>query len=225
MRAALLAAAARLGAVLREGDAALMVAGEGVCGVRVGAETLEADVVVLAAGAWAPALLAPLGRALAIAPQRGQIVHLRLPGQDTSAWPVILPMSAHYLLAFEDSRVVVGATREDAGFDYRLTARGLAEVLAEAFRVAPGLADATVIETRVGFRPVGPDHRPMLGGVPGIAGLVIGNGLGAAGLTIGPYAGRLLAGLALGEKPEIDFLPFTPAWGEPTAAAAHPALR
>ena len=53
---------------------------------------------MVAAGAWAPALLQPLGGSLAIEPQRGQIVHLQLPGQDTRAWPVVLPPGSHYLV-------------------------------------------------------------------------------------------------------------------------------
>jgi D-amino-acid dehydrogenase len=135
---------------------------------------------------------------LHIEPQRGQIVHLHLPGVETAEWPVIFPLGGHYLLAFDDSRVVVGATREPGvGFDYRVTAAGQAEVLTQALHVAPGLATATMIETRVGFRPVGPG-RPVLGYVEGSDWLLIGNGLGAAGLTIGPLGGRMLAEAALG---------------------------
>ena len=153
----------------------------------------------------------PLGIALPIEPQRGQIVHLHLPGLDTREWPVVLPPGSHYLLAFDDSRVVAGATRESGvGFDYRVTASGQAEVLADALEVAPGLAAATILETRVGFRPVGPDVRPLLGPVRGLDGLVIGNGLGAAGLTIGPFAGRLLGDVALGREPLLDIAPFDP---------------
>jgi D-amino-acid dehydrogenase len=87
---------------------------------------------------------------------------------------------------------------------------GQAQVLAEALHVAPGLGVATVVETRVGFRPVGPGVRPMLGAVPGIEGLYVGNGLGAAGLTIGPLGGRLLAGAALGAAPSLELGPFAP---------------
>jgi D-amino-acid dehydrogenase len=185
-----------------------------------------ADVVVVAAGAWAPALLKPAGIDLPVAPQRGPIVHQRLPGQDTHRWPVILPRGSHYLVAFDDSRIVVGATRETgAGFDDRVTAAGQAEVLTEALNVAPGLAAATLIETRVGFRPIGPDVRPMLGPVGGIEGLVIGNGLGAAGLTIGPLAGRLLAVVALGRRPELSLAPFDPLRRPASARHAIPVLR
>ena len=211
MAAGLLRAALGLGARQVEGQAGLLAEGNRVTGVAIRDATIGADGVIVAAGAWAPSLLSPLGITLSIEPQRGQIVHLRLPEQDTRDWPVVLPEGSHYLLAFDDSRVVVGATRESgAGFDYRVTAGGQAEVLANALRVAPGLATASVIETRVGFRPVGPDVRPLLGAVDGLDGLLIGNGLGAAGLTIGPFAGRLLAYAALGRDMAFDLAAFDP---------------
>lgn len=211
LAAALLAGAQAHGATLRLGTATLRVVGARVTGVIVDDETLPADGVVVAAGAWAPPLLRPLGIVLPIEPQRGQITHLRLMGQDTSAWPVILPPGAHYLLAFDDSRIVVGATRETgAGFDHRITAAGQAEVLREALSVAPGLGEATLIETRIGFRPVAPEIRPLLGLAGGWQGLAIGNGLGASGLTMGPWAGKLLAEAVLGRTPEIDLAAFDP---------------
>ncbi|MFB9566642.1 NAD(P)/FAD-dependent oxidoreductase, partial [Saccharopolyspora hordei] len=198
------------GARLVNGTASVVADGA-VRGVRVGEEFVGADAVVAAAGAWSPQLLEPLGVRVRVAPQRGQIVHLRLPGVDTTRWPVVLPRTRHYLLAFDDSRVVVGATREDGtGFDHRVTAAGVAEVLGEALAVAPGLADATHVETRIGFRPVGPDDRPLLGAVPQVAGLVVVNGLGASGLTVGPWAGAVAARLARGAAPGIDLTPYDP---------------
>ena len=74
----------------------------------------------------------------------------------------------HYILAFAPNRVVCGATREhDAGFDVRVTGAGVAEVLAEAFRVAPGLGSATIAEVRVGLRPFSRDSLPLIGPAPG----------------------------------------------------------
>lgn len=206
-----LAAALRRGA---EARGAQVIAGAAELlptGARVGAERIDADRIVVAAGAWAPTLLAPLGIDLPVEPQRGQITHLRLDGVDTAAWPVILPPSSHYLLAFGGGRIVVGATREaGAGFDTRVTAAGQAEVLNEALAVAPGLASATLVETRVGMRPAGPDLRPLLGRVNGRSDLVVGNGLGPSGLTIGPYAGRLLAQLVLDQATDLDLAPYDP---------------
>ncbi|GAA2608313.1 FAD-dependent oxidoreductase [Streptomyces axinellae] len=209
--AALRRAAARHGARLIEAEARVEAEGDRVGAVHAGGERLTADAVIDAAGAWSAALLAPLGVRLAVVPQRGQIVHLRLPGADTAQWPVVLPPTRHYLLAFDDSRIVVGATREEgSGFDHRVTAAGLAEVLDEALAVAPGLAGATHLETRVGFRPTGPDPLPLLGPVPGLRGLIVANGLGASGLTMGPYAGSLAARIALGTDPGTDLTAYAP---------------
>ena len=105
--------------------------------------------------------------------------------------------------------------RASAGLDYRVTPAGLAEVLGEALAVAPGLAGGTYLETRVGFRPVGPGIRPLLGPVPGLDGVVIATGLGATGLTMGPLAGSLAAQAALGLAPAIDLGPYAPLPGAP----------
>jgi D-amino-acid dehydrogenase len=203
--------ATRSGAAFLRGTARLEASGGSIRGVRVDDNLIETDEVILTGGAWANNALSPLGFRIAVEPQRGQILHLRLSGVETARWPVLLPLTPYYLLAFDDSRVVVGATRETgSGFDYRVTATGLAEILQVALSIAPGLANATVLETRVGFRPMPKDAKPMMGRIKGVEGLIVGNGLGHSGLMIGPYAGKLLAELALRFEPEIDLSPYTP---------------
>ncbi|MEU8634152.1 FAD-dependent oxidoreductase [Amycolatopsis sp. NPDC048633] len=205
LRRALLSAAERRGAKFVEGEVAFRADGT----VTSASGPLEADSIVVAAGAWSRELLAPLGIDLPVTPHRGQISHFDLPGTDTSAWPVVLPRTSHYLLAFPGGRVVAGATREaESGFDYRVTAAGQREVLDNALTVAPGLADATLAETRVGFRPGTPDGLPILGLLrPGLA---VSTGFGAGGLTNAPFAGKLVAEVALGEDPGFDLTPFAP---------------
>lgn len=210
--AALRRAAGRNGATVLPGDAALRCAHGAVEGVTVADQFLAADAVVAATGAWTDAFVEPAGLTLGVTAQRGQIVHIGLGMTDTSRWPAILPSgTGHYMVAFDDSRVVAGATRETgSGFDYRITPGGLAEVLHEALAVAPGLASGTYLETRIGFRPMGPDIRPLLGTVPGIDGLTVATGLGASGLTMGPYVGELAARVALGTSLSLDLSPFSP---------------
>jgi D-amino-acid dehydrogenase len=212
LRDALIRAAVGNGASTRTGRARLACRSGRATGVILDGQLVEGDAVVAAAGAWTSTFLENAGLAIAVTPQRGQIVHIRVATADTSRWPVVLPGgSGHYLLAFDDGRVVAGATRETgAGFDYRVTPGGLAEVLGQALAVAPGLASGTYLETRVGFRPAGPDARPLLGPVPSIDGLVIATGLGATGLTMGPYAGAIAARVAMGEPPAVDLAPFNP---------------
>jgi D-amino-acid dehydrogenase len=210
--AALCRAAGRAGADVVAGQARLKVRGSKVKGVTVGGEFIEADAVIAATGAWTDAFVEPAGITLGITPQRGQITHISLGLTDTSRWPAVLPGgSGHYLLAFDDSRVVVGATREDeAGLDYRVTPGGLAEVLNNALAVAPGLNAGTYLETRIGFRPMGPGSRPVLGKIAGTDGLIAATGHGPSGLTMGPYSGELAARAALGLDLPLDLSPFCP---------------
>ena len=76
--------------------------------------------------------------------------------------------------------------------------------------IAPVRCPSTLLETRVGLRPVGPDIRPLLGPVRGVDGLVVATGLGATGLTMGPLAGAVAARAALGLPPGVDLSPFDP---------------
>ncbi|QBI20622.1 FAD-dependent oxidoreductase [Egibacter rhizosphaerae] len=202
--ATLRSAAQRRGAELRHGSAELDSSGERIEGVRVEGVALEADAVVVAAGAWTPPVCAPAGIDLPVTAQRGQIVHLELPGADTAPWPVVHAFARHYLLGFGGPRVVAGATREDGtGFDHRVTVAGLSQILERAVEVAPDLGEATVAQTRVGFRPMSSDGRPLLGPVPGAENVVVATGLGPRGLTVGPLVGAIAGDLAVGEAPRV----------------------
>jgi D-amino-acid dehydrogenase len=189
--------------------------------LTVNGETLTAGAAILAGGAWSGALAETLGVGvgvrLPVFPQRGQILHLQLPGRETAHWPIVVGFHSHYILTFPRDRVVAGATREsNSGFDARMTAGGVREALDEALRVAPGLADATLQEVRVGLRPASPDGLPLLGRIPGCERLYVATGHGASGLQLGPYSGALVADLALGQSSapdlgaDVDLAPFAP---------------
>jgi D-amino-acid dehydrogenase len=186
----------------------ILLQGETANGIVIAGETITAGSVVIAGGAWSAAFAAQLHVRLPVTPQRGQIIHLLLPGVDTAAWPVILPFHGHYMVPWPDQRVVVGATREFVGFEPHTSVAGVHEVLAEALRVAPGLANATIGEVRVGLRPSTPDALPVLGRVSTARNVYLATGHGATGLQVGPYSGKLIADLALGATIEVDLDPF-----------------
>src|SRR5699024_9179577 len=184
---------------------------DGSVQVQTSDGNISADQLIVAAGAWSKELLQDVDIPLNISPQRGQIAHVTVE-EDTSKWPVILPQdSSHYIVAFDDNRIAFGATREEgSGFDYRLTAGGVQEVLREGLKVVPGLKNSTLKETRIGFRPMGPDIKPLLGKVLDADNLIVATGLGASGLTMGPYVGSLAAKVALNEEAGIDLSPYDP---------------
>ena len=212
VRDALLGAAVQAGAKRLVGTAVVQRSNGSVIGVQLNGNLIKADSVIVAGGSWSAGLCQPLGLELDLTPQRGQILHLKVEDTDTGGWPVIVPvLNDYYLLAFPDSRVVVGATRETgSGFDCRVTAGGVAEVLREGLAIAPDLATATLAEVRVGLRPMTKDGLPLLGRASQVPGLIVATGMGRYGLTIGPYAGRLAAQLATGQPTDIDIVPYAP---------------
>jgi len=207
---ALRRAGERRGLRVRHGSVTrLLIERQRLAGAIVDGETLAASSVVIAGGAWSPAFAAQLGIELPVAPQRGQIIHLRLRGRPTHDWPIISGFRGHYIVAWPAGRIVVGATRETgAGFEPTLTAGGVREVLSEALRVAPGLAPAEIVEMRVGLRPLAADGMPVLGPVPSVQGVYLTTGHGPSGLQLGPFSGKLVADAVLGRAPEVDLGPF-----------------
>ena len=201
----LLYAAQKHGAQLINGDGSILHQGKKITGVLVDDQKISADVIIATNGVWMHNLLCPLGIDFKVTSQKAQLIHVELPEMDSSTWPVIMPANDQYILSLADNRIALGATHESgAGFDTRVTAGGMQEILSKALTIAPGLAESTILETRVGFRPFTPGFLPVFGAVPDFARLLAGNGLGASGLTMGPFIGEQLAKLALGEVVDVN---------------------
>ncbi|HLT56603.1 MAG TPA: FAD-dependent oxidoreductase [Bacillota bacterium] len=204
MRHALIRAAEKYGAAFIKGNAELIHSGGKLSGCKVNEIVLEADIVIAANGAWMKELLLPLNIHFAVAPQKGQILHVQLPNMETSKWPVVLTPTSQLILSFAD-RLVIGSTHEDTEeFDSRPTIGAMYEILNKILPIAPGLINSSLLQAKVGFRPVTPNFLPVIGNIPGLDNLLIANGLGSSGLTMGPFVGKQLANLALGKEIEID---------------------
>jgi D-amino-acid dehydrogenase len=146
---ALEVAARALGVDWRRGGVErLVVEHDRVVAVEHADGVIASGHVVIAGGAWSPALAHAFGLCCGERPVRGQIVHLDVDA-DTSEWPVLQPIFSHYVVPWHDGRVALGATVEDVGFDARATAAGLRQLFAEGLRVSPGLANAAFREVRV----------------------------------------------------------------------------
>jgi len=197
--AALRRACERAGVAIREHTPAegLEVdrAGGRVTGVRLaGGELLEADRVVIAAGAWSRRLTAPLvGDGIPVRPVKGQIMRLRDP-----AGPGLLTRAVRYeggyVLPRGDGRYVLGATVEERGFELAPTAGGLYELLREARELVPGITELELEEVSVGLRPGTPDNAPLIGHGP-VEGLLLATGHHRNGILLAPLTAELIVGL------------------------------
>ncbi|MBC6308322.1 FAD-binding oxidoreductase [Listeria sp. FSL L7-1582] len=207
---ALADAATKNGAKIIRDKAQLEKQGDAML-VLVGNKVINADKIILAAGAWLPELLQPLGLQAAIHPQKGQLLHLQFEGIDTSAWPVVLPPSAKSIVPFDDGRVIIGATHEnEGGFDLEPTEAAMEEIIEEIARFAPAVKTAKLAEIRVGTRPFTPDFTPVIGTLPTAKHIFVANGLGSSGLTTGPYVAKILVDLIQGKTPKTDIAGFDP---------------
>jgi D-amino-acid dehydrogenase len=221
LRRAMLNGARALGATIMDGTAVIDSAGETSVEVTIDGERRTFDRAIVAAGAWTNAAIEPLGISLPVAPQKGQIMHLDMGDVETSRWPIVGGFGSQYILTFAPNRVVCGATRETgSGYDLRVTAGGLQSVTNEALRVAPGLADGTLVEVRVGLRPLADDGLPYIDRVGGRESVIVAAGHGPSGLQLGPWSGLLAAELAMDRSPSSDISAFAigrkPAPHDPT---------
>jgi len=192
---ALLAALAADGVEVRTGvevDAALLE-GERLAGVRTAAgEELRAPTVVLAAGAWSgQAGWLPEPARPPVRPVKGQILELR--SRDGGApCARIVASERVYLTPRPDGRLIVGATVEEQGFDTTVTAGGIHEVLREAYRLLPEVAEMELVEAAAGLRPGTPDNLPLVGPSP-VEGLVWATGHYRNGILLAPLAANAVA--------------------------------
>ena len=186
----------------------LLERGGRVVGARLAnGQQLEADVVVLAAGAWSGGLAAGLGLALDVRPVRGQILLLR--GE-----PGLLRATVNdgdcYLVPRRDGRVLVGSTMEDAGFEAVTTREALDTLRRLAARLMPATTDMAVENDWAGLRPGTSDRMPYLGPVPELPGLVLATGHYRNGILLAPITARLVAEVVDGRAPSVDLAPFAP---------------
>ena len=177
-------------------------------GVWVDGVLEQGDVIVLAAGCWSneieglPAVVKPPLR-----PIKGQILALQMEA-GVILEKVIRTTRAKYptdvyLVPKDDGRLVIGATCEEMGFDTRLTAGGLFELLRGAWEAVPGVYDLPVIETWTGLRPGSRDNAPILGETA-VENLVMATGHYRNGILLAPVTAREITSLVLtGQTSEV----------------------
>ncbi len=170
---------------------------------------ISAPVVVNAAGALAAEVGRIAGLEVPITPRRGQILV-------TKALPPLLRhclISAQYVAAkfnpelaaaggmgfsleqADSGNILIGSTREFAGFDRRTTFDGIRMIASRIASVIPALVHVPVIRTFGGLRPYTPDGLPILGKVAGLEGFIMAAGHEGDGIALSAITGELIADL------------------------------
>jgi glycine oxidase len=210
-------AAALLGALDRDGPS--VHAGARVISARQGdgswqlgtadGRSFSGRAVVLAAGCWSGQLdWVPREATPPVRPVKGEIVTLR-GSVERPACDRIVAGDRVYMVPRADGRLIVGATVEEKGFDTTVTAGGIHELLREAYRLIPEVAELELAETTAGLRPGTPDNAPLIG-LSASDGLLIATGHFRNGVLQAPLTADCIAALLSGEEPPVDLTPFSP---------------
>lgn len=164
-------------------------------------QAYSAASIVMAAGAWTTSI-AGLPRHIPVKPLRGQMV-----AYSTRPTRRVVYGPSGYVVP-RGSRMLAGATMDDAGFDASTTAEGLAAVQRDAESLVPALAGATIDRSWAGLRPVTPDLLPVIGADPEQPRLIWACGHSRNGILLAPLTADCVAALIRGDGPSWDLSPF-----------------
>lgn len=200
---ALAAALRAAGGELRTGTEVIdgLWDGERLVGVRTADDKVHADAVVLCNGAWSgqTAWLPDEARP-PVRPVKGETVELRPRAGEGAPASRIVCSERVYMVPRPDGRLILGATQEERGFDTVVTAGGVHELLREAYRVLPDVAEMEFAGTIAGLRPGTPDNLPIVGR-GAVDGLVLATGHFRNGILLTPLTADTVAATLAGTEP------------------------
>jgi D-amino-acid dehydrogenase len=180
-------------------------------GPRVGVETstgrLEAETVVVAAGAWSLKLVKPLGLDLKLIAERGY--HMTFPNAGIGLNHVVSELERQFAVTPMEMGLRVAGTEELGLADDPPAWRRADVLLRQARRMFPN-ANLEGGSRWMGPRPGCPDSLPAIGPLPNHPNIFIAAGHGHLGLTGGPNTGRIVAAMASNERLNIALEPYAP---------------
>jgi len=166
-----------------------------------------ADHVVAAAGLGAKELAKQLNLDVPVRPQRGQVIV-------SQRMPKVLRLPASTLRQTADGTFLVGATKEDVGFDEGTSLSAAKQLAQNALRITPMLKDINVVRHWAGLRVMTPDGAPIYD---------FNDGASAAachsGITLAPVHANLFVDRILGVGDEFNLDAFAPDRFSKTAIA------
>lgn len=187
----------------------LETAGDRITQVLTTRGPIRPEQVVLAAGAWSPAVARDLRLRLPIQPAKGY----SLTYEGTSlkpALPVMLSEARVAVTPLGENRVRFAGTLEMTGTNLSVNRRRLEAIAASVRQYMPGLDGLALAEIWRRPRPLTPDGLPLVGRPKKYANLILACGHNTIGMALGPITGRLVAEVAAGRSPSLDLTPLSP---------------
>ncbi len=195
------------------------VSGGRVEGVQLaGGGQLDAPVVVNAAGALAGRVAALAGLAVPVEPVRQLLFRCTLPYPWPSRFPMVIdPGGVHWrhddaVGPGEPDRIILAFTKWDEPAGENLACddvRWESEFYPALIRRLPAAVDVRDVHGWAGHYEMTPDHNPVLGEHPALAGFIFASGFSGHGLMMSPATGLVVSELVrFGTSRTFDITPF-----------------
>ena len=175
-----------------------------VLAVEAGGDRIVPGQLIVAAGAWSAEVGALLGVKIPVRSDRGEMIAVR----PRAPLGLTLSWRDGYLVPRRDGEVLIGSTSTRGATEKCVTARGAAVLLDRAVRMMPALADATVVRTWAGLRPLSALRRPIIGSLRGFANVTLACGHHRSGILLAPITAQLVAELLLKGATSMSLQPF-----------------
>ena len=193
------------GRVVRAEARGFVFDGDGTVRVETSEQPVDADAVVIAAGAWSARLTERLGHRVPLESERGYHVQLEKPSI-VPPIPVMMTDGKCVAAPIAGGLRVAGIV-EFGGLDAPANPRPLRVLIERVRQLFPGITFEGHREW-LGHRPATTDSLPVVGRSPSHPNVFFAFGHHHVGLTGGPKTGRLIAELITGSQPNIDLTPY-----------------
>jgi sarcosine oxidase subunit beta len=210
-------AARRHGAVFRTGCAvrAIRTRAGRVIGVDTEQGPIDADIVICAAGPWAPALLRTAGVDFSITPTLAEVVFFRRPPPTAMGHMVYIDRAGGSYFRPAQGRMTFVGAGEGAGRlgdpDHLLDGNTPGQEEIARGRIAARIPSYTAAEYTYGHQGVydtSEDGKAILDRAPGVDGLYLAGGFSGTGFKKSPAVGLLMSEMVLGKEPSVPVRPF-----------------
>lgn len=179
--------------------------------LRTREQSLEADLFILAAGAWSRDLSSSMSLKIPMIAGRGYSITYPL-AVCPLAHPVYLGEASVAFTPMNGDKVRVGGTMEIVAKNTPPQMSRVRGILNSARRFLPHchFPEPKLEDVWYGYRPCSADSLPYIGRSATWQNLVIATGHSMIGISLGPATGKLVAEVAEETTPTVNLTPFNP---------------
>jgi sarcosine oxidase subunit beta len=177
-----------------------------VIGVETPKGKIHAPIVINAAGPYAEEVGRMAGVEVPVKPYRRQIFFTAAFPWISDPIPLVIDFHRGWYFRREGDGLLISGPKDDfPSFNVNVDYDAMVEVAEKSLFRVPVMEKAQITRGWAGSYEISPDNHAILGAVPERRGFYLANGFSGHGFQHSPAAGKLMAELILGEKPDIDF--------------------